>query len=60
IEPTLSEGLDDAHEVMKRLEEFGVPLEALLQQLETEGVDAFSQSYDELLAAIEQKRSMLA
>jgi hypothetical protein len=37
----------------------GIPLEALIAQLEPEGVTAFAKSFDALLQALESKRRTL-
>ncbi|HTR96913.1 MAG TPA: transaldolase [Candidatus Acidoferrales bacterium] len=48
--------LDRARALFRRLPELGVPIDALIGQLEDEGVKAFAKSYDELLEAIESRR----
>ena len=50
-----------AREVLDRLPELGINIDKVTQQLEDEGVEKFSQSFDELLEALEkavQKQSV--
>jgi transaldolase len=51
---TLEEGLDEAHELFRRLEEAGVDYDDVVETLEREGVDKFAQSFEELLEGIER------
>jgi len=58
---TLEEGLDKANEVLAKIKEAGIDLDAITQQLEDEGIDKFNKPYDKLLGAIEtQKQKALA
>ena len=59
VEPALATGLDEAVEVMLRLEAVGVDLEAVTALLEHEGVAAFSKSFDELLGVLGDKADEL-
>ncbi|MDM7998501.1 MAG: transaldolase [Dehalococcoidia bacterium] len=54
--PRLEESAAESQHVLDRLAEAGLDLAAITQQLEDEGVRKFADSYDRLLAAIEQKR----
>ena len=56
---SLAEGLDDANAVMSGLAEVGIDLESVCEQLENEGVAAFSKSFDELLHALGDKADEL-
>jgi len=59
LEPRLERHLDRAQALFDRLPQLGIPLEALIAQLEPEGVAAFAKSYDSLLEALENKRREL-
>jgi len=56
---TITEGIDDAPGILKRLEQSGVSLEGVYNELQDEGVRAFETSYLELLDAIEKKGKAL-
>lgn len=56
---TLTERLDEADAAVARLAELGVDLERITEQLERDGVAAFARSFDQLLAALEDKRRSL-
>jgi transaldolase len=53
VEPTLDRGLDEAHRVFEQIAEAGVDYDDVTDTLEREGVEKFSDSFDELLAGIE-------
>lgn len=55
----LEQDLAPAAEVTTGLEKLGIDLEAVAQQLEEEGVKKFVESFDKLLASIEQRRRKL-
>lgn len=57
---TVRDDLDGARRVFERLPAIGVPVDDLIAALEPEGVAAFEQSFDALLATLEAKRSALA
>ncbi len=57
---TLEAGLDEARQTLAHLAEVGVDLEAITQQLQVEGVQAFARSFDSLFATLEQKVAALA
>ena len=59
VEARIERDLDRARALFERLPQLGIPLEALIAQLEHEGVTAFAKSYDALLEAIEAKRREL-
>ncbi len=61
LEVRISHDLDAARALFPRLTALGVPVVALIDELEPEGVLAFAKSYDELLATLEtRRREMLA
>ena len=51
------EGLDEARDVLRRLEAAGVSLDDITAQLLDNGVQAFSDSFHQLLASLEKKRA---
>lgn len=53
---TIEQGLDDARKVISMLPDVGIDLDAVTQQLEDNGVEAFANDYGKLLASIEQKK----
>lgn len=57
--PSLEEGVPGAQAALDRLAAVGIDLEAVTAQLLREGVKAFADSYDQLLAALEAKRKVL-
>jgi len=59
LEPRIRHDLAGARSAMARLNELGVPVEKLIEQLEPEGVKAFDKSFDELLGALETRRREL-
>jgi len=60
LESRIGKDVDSARALFRRLPELGVPLDALIAQLEGEGVDAFRRSYDALLETLETRRATLA
>jgi transaldolase len=52
----LDKGVQEAQQVLDRLHELGIDLEAVARQLEDEGVEKFRRPYDSLLRSIEEKR----
>jgi transaldolase len=59
VEETLERDLDEAREVLERLAAVGVDYDDVTETLEREGVQKFSDSFDELLEGIRAKRSEL-
>jgi len=53
---TIEEGLDGARRVISQLPGAGIDLRAVTQQLEDDGVEAFANDYQKLLANIEEKK----
>ena len=56
VEPTLETDLDGVRFVLQSLEEVGVSMAQVTQELEDEGVASFSKSFDALLSSVEAKR----
>jgi transaldolase len=60
VADTLEQGLDEAHALLDRLAAAGVDYDDVTDTLEREGVEKFSDSFDDLLDGIRAKRSELA
>jgi transaldolase len=60
VADTLEQGLDEAHALLDQLAAAGVDYDDVTDTLEREGVEKFSDSFDELLDGIRAKRSELA
>jgi transaldolase/glucose-6-phosphate isomerase len=60
VKPTLENDLDKVRFVLQSLEEVGVSMSKVTQELEDEGVASFSKSFDALLNSIEVKRKAFA
>ena len=59
VAPTLEDGLDDAEQTMDMLAEVGVDMEQVTRQLQVDGVEAFSESFRDLLEQVDAKRNVL-
>lgn len=57
---TLEDNLDQARDVMEKLESLGISMEQVTQELEDEGVDTFAKSYNELIESIEKRIKVLS
>ena len=57
--PTLEEDLAGACDIVKKLAAAGVDLDAIGDELQREGVDAFAKSFDDLLAVIKGRRDAI-
>jgi transaldolase len=53
---TLTENVAQAEADIARLPDFGIDLDAVTEKLQHDGVAAFAESYDKLLAALKIKR----
>ena len=53
----LEEGTQEAYRVLEGLRQAGIDLDALTQELEDEGVKKFSQAFEQLMAALREKRA---
>jgi len=60
IEPRLHKGLDGAEALVKTVNSLGLPVEALLVELQEAGVKLFADAYRDLLASIEKKSQSVA
>jgi transaldolase / glucose-6-phosphate isomerase len=56
---SLSENLDSAQQMMLNLQRAGISFQAITDQLLTEGLQQFAESFDQLLGAVAQKRAAL-
>jgi transaldolase len=56
----LTDGLEDAEQMLEDLGQAGVDYDDLTDTLEREGVEKFAESFDELMAALGAKRESLA
>ena len=59
VELTLTQGLEEANEVLRRFDEAGIDYDDVTATLEREGVDKFSESFAELLDGIRAKSGEL-
>ena len=59
-ESTLTRNLPQAHQVFHDLEEQGIDLHTVTQELENEGVKAFADAFSALLETIEARRMKAA
>jgi transaldolase len=57
VSDTLTEGVDDARALLQQLADVGVDYDDVVETLEREGVEKFSQSFADLLEGIERKRT---
>ena len=57
--PSIDHNIEDAVLTMERLEDIGINLEEITDKLLADGVKAFADSYDALIANIEEKRNRL-
>ena len=60
IEPRLHSGLDQAKATISATKDLGIPFDSLLVELQDAGVKSFADAYQDLLDALEGKRSTLA
>ncbi|MCB0320730.1 MAG: transaldolase [Bdellovibrionales bacterium] len=60
IKAEVESGFKEASACLSLLREVGIELEDVLTELQEQGVDAFRQSYDELISAIDEKRKRIA
>ena len=60
VRATLTEGLDEAHGLLDELARVGVDYDDVTDTLEREGVQKFSDSFEELLDGVRAKRGELA
>jgi transaldolase len=60
IRETIEDGVDDARQLLKDLEEAGIDYEEVTELLEKEGMQKFADSFDELMEEIKEQTSKLA
>ncbi len=53
----LEEGTQEAYRILEGLHQAGIDLDAATQELEDEGVTKFSQAFEKLMAALQEKRA---
>ncbi len=59
VADTLTQGMDEAAQTLDMLAEAGVSLDQVTMQLQSDAVEAFSESYHSLLAHVDAKRDVL-
>jgi transaldolase len=59
IRPTLEEGIDEAKDLFGRLREAGMDYEDVTDALEQQGIEKFTQPFDEMLEEIRNKSKQL-
>jgi transaldolase len=59
-ERSVDKDLAGARKQMADLAKVGISIDAVTQQLENEGIDSFTKSFDSLLSGVEAKRAQLA
>ncbi|NQT05460.1 MAG: transaldolase [Dehalococcoidia bacterium] len=55
VKDALNKGLAEAEQVLSDLRKVGIDLDAVTEQLQVDGVKAFQDSFDQLIAALEEK-----
>ncbi len=60
IAANVETGHDEATATLTLLDEVGIPFEDMLRELQRDGVQSFKDSYDELTAAVEEKKVKIA
>jgi transaldolase/glucose-6-phosphate isomerase len=56
VKLTIEKGLDQAKKAFSDLESIGISMEKVTQELEEEGVQTFSESYNSLIASVKNRR----
>jgi transaldolase/glucose-6-phosphate isomerase len=56
VRESLRENQDGAHDVIRKLEDFGVSLQEVTRQTLEDGIQLFAEPYDKLIACVEEKR----
>lgn len=56
---TILEGIDNIEDTLDMLAEVGVDMNQVTRRLQVDGVEAFADSFDELIAQVEAKRTIL-
>ncbi|CAI5944342.1 unnamed protein product [Closterium sp. NIES-65] len=60
VKRTVDADVDTAYAVLDRLKAVGVDMEEVAQELEADGVGKFAKSFDDLLAALQRKATMIS
>jgi transaldolase len=60
VENQLEQGLDESHDILRQLQEAGINLGQISQELEEEGIDKFNKPYNQLLETIGRQRGKSA
>jgi transaldolase len=55
---TISDNLDEANSTIESLQDFGIDMESVTQQLEDEGVKSFEKSFEDLLEVLKAKTTL--
>ncbi len=58
VEITIRKDIDEAQDIITKLEDLGISLKQVTAELEEEGVKAFSDAYTTLLDTVEQRRKL--
>jgi len=56
---TIEQGLEEARAALERLAKAGIDLDAVTRKLQVDGVASFTDSYNQMMAAVEEKRRVL-
>ncbi len=59
-EVTITRGLDEAEEALKQLEQAGISMDVVTQELEEEGVKAFAEAFEQLIKTIDERKTSAA
>jgi transaldolase/glucose-6-phosphate isomerase len=54
----LEDGVDEAYQILERLPDVGVDIDAVTQQLEDEGVEKFNKPFDKLMDTLKEGRAV--
>ncbi len=54
LRPGLTDGVEDARSLLREIGEFGINLDQVFKQLESEGLEAFAASHEQILSTLEQ------
>ena len=56
VGPTVTKNVDEANARLKKIEELGIDIDTIMENLLEKGVDAFARAFEDLHAGIESKR----
>jgi transaldolase/glucose-6-phosphate isomerase len=60
VAPTLEQGVDEARAAIRRIEEAGISFKGVTDELQTQGVKLFCDSFDKAVESIARKREALS